>query len=202
MSPPRRFTGRNPKNFQKSEKKVEKTNWMDVQYKRKQGIFRQQLSARFIVRSSRKSASRKSRRLAQASDKSLKQVLEKVEQERGNLMRADSLLSCLSIAMEYEPQSTKGPYYPDVAQVARKMVRGTINALDSVNLPHRKVREEFRVEIVSRAQLQLPDEQARIVESLPREPASDEHVQRRLQMCVHRRVYACDLARSALSGCS
>jgi hypothetical protein len=191
-----------PKNFQKSEKKVEKTDWMDVQYTRERGLFRQQLSARFIVRNSRKPGSRKSRRLAQKSDKSLKQVLEKVEQERGNLMRADSLLSCLSIAMEYEPQSTKGPYYPDVAEIATEMLRGTINALDSVNLLDRKVREEFRVEIVSRAQLQLPDEQARIVESLPREPASDEHVPRGLQMRVHRRVYACDLARSALSGCS
>jgi hypothetical protein len=109
-------------------------------------------------------------------------------------MRADSLLSCLSIAMEYEPQSTEGPYYPDVAEIATEMLRGTINALDSVNLPHRKVREEFRVEIVSGAQLQLPVEQARIVESLPREPASDEHVPRRLQMRMHRRVYARDLA--------
>jgi hypothetical protein len=142
------------------------------------------------VRKSRKPASSKSRCLAQQSVKSLKQVLEKVEQERGNLMRADSLLSCLSIAMEYEPQSTQAPHYPDVAEIAREMVRGTINALDSVNLPDRKVREEFRVEIVSSARLQLPDEQARIVESMPREPASDEHVPRRLQMRVHRRVYA------------
>jgi hypothetical protein len=77
----------------------------------------------------------------------LKLLLETVEQERANLSRAESLLECLRIAMEYESQTTTGPYYPDVAQIAHELVRKSVNALDSINLPgpaRDKVREEFR----------------------------------------------------------
>jgi hypothetical protein len=77
----------------------------------------------------------------------LKLLLETVEQERANLSRVESLLECLRIAMEYESQTTTGPYYPDVAQIAHELVRKSVNALDSLNLPslaRDKVREEFR----------------------------------------------------------
>ena len=77
----------------------------------------------------------------------LKLLLETVEQERANLSRAESLLECLRIAMEYESQTTTGPYYPDVAQIAHELVRKSVNALDPIYLPslaRDKVREEFR----------------------------------------------------------
>jgi len=76
----------------------------------------------------------------------LKLLLEAIETERDNLSRADSLLGCLEIAMEYGETAHKGPYYLDVAQIAREMVRKSIGALDPINLPRPsrdKVREEF-----------------------------------------------------------
>jgi hypothetical protein len=80
------------------------------------------------------------------SGKQLNHLLKAIETERGNLSRADSLLGCLIIAMEYGETMHKGPYYPDVAQIAHEMVRKSISALDPINLPNpsrHKVREEF-----------------------------------------------------------
>src|ERR1700679_4170725 len=58
-----------------------------------------------------------------------------IESERRNLFRADSLLGCLVIAMEYETDdSVNGPHYPDVAQVARELVQRSIDGLDSLTL--------------------------------------------------------------------
>ena len=59
---------------------------------------------------------------------------EAIEAERDNLARAESLLGCLVIAMECEPDSVTAPYYPDVAQMARELVRQSINGLDSLAL--------------------------------------------------------------------
>jgi hypothetical protein len=76
----------------------------------------------------------------------LNRLLKAIETERDNLSRADSLLGCLEIAMEYGETTHKGPYYPDVAKIAREMVRKSISALDPINLPspsRDKVREEF-----------------------------------------------------------
>jgi hypothetical protein len=73
-------------------------------------------------------------------------VLKAIETERDNLSRAESLLGCLKIAMEYGESTHKGPYYPDVAQIAHEMLRKSINALDPINLPkpaRDKVLEEF-----------------------------------------------------------
>jgi hypothetical protein len=73
-------------------------------------------------------------------------LLKAIETERDNLSRAESLLGCLKIAMEYGESTHKGPYYPDVAQIAHEMVRKSINALDPINLPkpsRDKVLEEF-----------------------------------------------------------
>jgi hypothetical protein len=73
-------------------------------------------------------------------------LLKTIETERDNLSRAESLLGCLKIAMEYGESTHKGPYYPDVAQIAHEMVRKSINALDPINLPkpsRDKVLEEF-----------------------------------------------------------
>lgn len=68
--------------------------------------------------------------------KRLNSLLDIVETERGNLARADSLLGCLQLAMEYGDDTIeRAPYYPDVAKIAREIIRNTINALDSIHLP-------------------------------------------------------------------
>jgi hypothetical protein len=80
------------------------------------------------------------------SGKQLSLLFKAIETERDNLSRADSLLGCLIIAMEYGETMHKGPYYPDVAQIAHEMVRKSISALDPINLPNPsrdKVKEEL-----------------------------------------------------------
>jgi hypothetical protein len=83
---------------------------------------------------------------SKCSGTELNLLLKTIETERDNLSRAESLLGCLKIAMEYGERTHKGPYYPDVAQIAHEMVRKSINALDPINLPkpsRHKVLEEF-----------------------------------------------------------
>jgi hypothetical protein len=97
---------------------------------------------RFSIKRRRRNA----RNSPTISGAQLKLLLKAIETERDNLSRADSLLGCLEIAMEYGETTYKGPYYPDVAQIAREMVRKSIGALDPINLPSQfrdKVREEF-----------------------------------------------------------
>src|ERR1700727_2672232 len=48
---------------------------------------------------------------------------EAIEAERGNLAKAESVLGCLAISMEAATDLTTGPYYPDVAEVARDLIR-------------------------------------------------------------------------------
>ena len=69
---------------------------------------------------------------------------EAIETERDNLSTAESVLGCLAIAMEYEADSVNGPYYPDVAQLARELVRKSINGLDSLNLQQRLLRNKIK----------------------------------------------------------
>jgi hypothetical protein len=94
-----------------------------------------------------KQRQRSSRRTSiKSTGEQLNQVLKAIESERDNLSRAQSLLGCLSLAMEYGEMNHKGPYYPDVVQMAARIVRKSLNALDPINLPspcRDKVREEF-----------------------------------------------------------
>lgn len=69
---------------------------------------------------------------------------EAIENERDNLSKAESVLGCLAISMEYESDSVSGPYYPDVAQLAREMVRQSINGLDSLVLQQRLLRNKVK----------------------------------------------------------
>ncbi len=62
---------------------------------------------------------------------------EAIEAERGNLSKAESVLGCLAISMEYETDPVNGPCYPDVAQLARELVKQSIDALDSFVLQQR-----------------------------------------------------------------
>jgi hypothetical protein len=72
---------------------------------------------------------------------------EAIETERDNLAKAESLLGCLAISMEYQPNSATGPYYPDVAEMARSLVRQSINALDSLALQRHLLRNRIKEEI-------------------------------------------------------
>src|SRR4030088_1987207 len=69
---------------------------------------------------------------------------EAIETERDNLSTAESVLGCLAISMEYEADSVNGPYYPDVAQLARDLVRKSINGLDSLTLQQRLLRNKIK----------------------------------------------------------
>jgi hypothetical protein len=69
---------------------------------------------------------------------------EAIENERDNLSKAESVLGCLAISMEYESDSVDGPYYPDVAQLARELVRQSINGLDSLVLQQRLLRNKVK----------------------------------------------------------
>src|SRR5882672_475442 len=66
-----------------------------------------------------------------------------IEDERSNLSRAESVLGCLAIAMENETDSNR-PYYPDVAQLARDLVRKSINGLDSLVLQRHLLRDKIK----------------------------------------------------------
>jgi len=103
-----------------------------------------------------------------------------IETERDNLAKAESLLACLAISLEYQPNSATGPYYPDVAEMARGLVRQSINALDSLTLQRHllrnKIKEEIELRIAGRYDyLSL---MAREEQTIPRygiNPASNLH---------------------------
>jgi len=67
-----------------------------------------------------------------------------IEIERDNLSKADSVLGCLVTSMEYGAESADQPYYPDVAQLARDLVRKSINGLDSLVLQRRLLRNKVK----------------------------------------------------------
>lgn len=69
---------------------------------------------------------------------------EAIEIQRGHLARAESVLGCLVTSMEYETESADKPYYPDVAQLARELVRQSINGLDSLMLQQHLLRNKVR----------------------------------------------------------
>jgi hypothetical protein len=69
---------------------------------------------------------------------------EAIEIERHNLSKAESVLGCLAISMEYDTDSINKPYYPDVAQLARELVRQSINGLDSLALQLRLLRNKVK----------------------------------------------------------
>lgn len=58
-----------------------------------------------------------------------------IERERARLMRADSVLGCASLALEYgDNADPRRPYYSDVVDLARELVSESALRLDSVNL--------------------------------------------------------------------
>jgi hypothetical protein len=88
---------------------------------------------------------RKSKLPCERDDTSVPEELtEIIEIERDNLSKADSVLGCLVTSMEYGAESTDQPYYPDVAQLARELVRKSINGLDSLVLQRRLLRNKVK----------------------------------------------------------
>ena len=77
---------------------------------------------------------------------------EAIETERDNLSKAESLLACMVVSMEYQNDPLDGPYYPAVAQLARELIERSINGLDPFTLRQRllrnKIEEVFSVSFV------------------------------------------------------
>jgi hypothetical protein len=48
------------------------------------------------------------------------------------------------MSMEYDADSANKPYYPDVAQLARELVRQSINGLDSLKLQQHLLRNKIK----------------------------------------------------------
>jgi hypothetical protein len=105
-------------------------------------------------------------------------VLAAVESERDNLSRAESILGCLKIAMEYGSDTDTRPYYPDVAQIAGEMVRKSIQALDPVNLPapQGKVREGFPESVASFPLSEVPLFPLTFLKTFPRKRSRSLHL--------------------------
>jgi len=84
-----------------------------------------------------------------------KRLQDAIEAERDNLAKAESLLACMMVSMEYQNDPLEGPYYPAVAQLARELVARSINGLDPFVLRQRllrnKIEEVFSVPFVDLA---------------------------------------------------
>lgn len=87
----------------------------------------------------------------------LERLQRAIESERGTLFKADSLLGCLVLAMEYETDAVSGPHYPDVAQIARELVQKSIDGLDSLTLRQRMLRDKVQEEICVISSLAYPE---------------------------------------------
>jgi hypothetical protein len=132
-------------------------------------------------------------RNACSQDLRLTLALNAIEVERDNLSRAESLLGCLALAMEHGGIDHKGPYYPDLVQMARAIVKKSIGALDPIHLPdpsRDKVKEDLSPADPA------PFGVALQVSLLPRQSLAPPG---RFSLRIHRRDYSCASARVALS---
>jgi hypothetical protein len=98
---------------------------------------------------SNKRPARKEKRAVVISGPAIPEGVERaIEAERDNLSKAESLLGCLAIAMEHgaweHEDEVVPPYYPDVARMARNLVRQSINGLDSLNLEKHLARRRIK----------------------------------------------------------
>jgi hypothetical protein len=80
---------------------------------------------------------------------------EAIEMERDNLSKAEALLACMIVSMEYANDPVSGPYYPAVAQIARELVERSINGLDPFELRQRlrrnKIEERLYLSLVGQS---------------------------------------------------
>jgi hypothetical protein len=94
---------------------------------------------------------------------------EVIEAERAVLMKADAVLNCLALAMDYDDGSNiPRPYYGIIVELARDLVNDSITRLDSVNLGAAlRGRQATRSKKGSNARLAMSDEQELPFERLP-----------------------------------
>jgi hypothetical protein len=70
-----------------------------------------------------------------------------IEEDRAVLMRAESILQCARIAIEYQDNDDpRNPYYPDVLADIARMVSAVINNLDSPLLEQRIQQSNFKLD--------------------------------------------------------
>jgi hypothetical protein len=72
-----------------------------------------------------------------------KRLQEAIQAERDNLCKAESLLACMAVALEYRDDPLHGPYFPAVAQLARELVARSIDGLDPGVLRERLLRNKI-----------------------------------------------------------
>ena len=72
-----------------------------------------------------------------------KRLQEAIQAERDNLCKAESLLACMAVALEYRDDPLEGPYFPAVAQLARELVARSIDGLDPGVLRERLLRNKI-----------------------------------------------------------
>jgi hypothetical protein len=91
-----------------------------------------------------------------------KPLQEAIEAERDNLSKAESLLACVVVSMEYQNDPLDGPYYPAVVQLARELVARSINGLDPFVVRQRllrnKIEEVFSLSFVAQEYPLAPGE--------------------------------------------
>jgi len=83
-------------------------------------------------------ASKKASHRHQAAANGRKGIVDAIETERSRLMDAETILHCVVLAMnEHDHSDPDGPYFQNIVDVARGLVRRSIDQLDSVRLdPH------------------------------------------------------------------
>jgi hypothetical protein len=72
-----------------------------------------------------------------------KRLQEAIEAERDNLCKAESLLACMAVSLEYQDDPLHGPYFPAVAQLARELVAKSIDGLDPGVIRERVLRNKI-----------------------------------------------------------
>ena len=72
-----------------------------------------------------------------------KRLQEAIEAERDNLCKAEALLACMVVSLEYKDDPLEGPYFPAVAQLARELVARSINGLDPEVIRERLLRNKI-----------------------------------------------------------
>jgi hypothetical protein len=72
-----------------------------------------------------------------------KRLREAIQAERDNLCKAESLLACMAVSLEYQDDPLKGPYFPAVAQLARELVARSIDGLDPCVLRQHVLRDKI-----------------------------------------------------------
>ncbi len=72
-----------------------------------------------------------------------KRLHEAIQAERDNLCKAESLLACMVVSLEYRDDPLEGPYFPAAAQLARELVARSIDGLDPGVLRERLLRNKI-----------------------------------------------------------